>query len=102
MKTAMKSSLFYTSLAVTGLCFILSVTLVCMGASSRGLNQQLELRRNQYDSQQGQINAGTTIGNQLGPSVLHDLDALSKEDAAIKTLLKKHGYNPDESPAGKK
>ena len=89
----MKPSHFYTSVALSGLCVVLSLTLFILGSSTRSQQAQLQKLQAQYQTQQDQINAGITIGQQVGPNLLKDVASFS-DDAALKAVLAKHGYNP--------
>lgn len=89
----MKSSHYYTSLALSGLCAVLTLTIFAMGRSIRGLQSEIQKLQTQYQTQQEQINAGVTISQQVGPNLIRDM-ASFPDDAAMKAVLSKHGYNP--------
>ena len=88
----MKPSHFHTALALSAGCAVLSLALFIMGISARGLQGDLQKLQTQYQTQQEQINAGLTISQQVGPNLLKDM-ASFPEDAAMKAVLAKHGYN---------
>lgn len=89
----MKPSHYHTSLALSAVCAVLSLTLFIMGISARGLQNDLQKLQAQYQTQQEQINAGVTISQQVGPSLLKDMASIT-DDAGMKAVLSKHGYNP--------
>ena len=89
----MKPSHYNISLALSVLCAILSLTLFIMGISARGLQSDLQKLQAQYQTQQEQINAGLTISQQVGPNLLKDMASVT-DDAGMKAVLSKHGYNP--------
>ena len=89
----MNSNQFYTSIGLAGLCAILSLALLILGGSARGLQTDLQMLQAQYQTQQEQINAGITISQQVVPNLFKDLSS-HPENAAIKALLEKHGSNP--------
>lgn len=89
----MKPSHYHTSLALSAGCAVLSLTLFAMGISTRGLQNDLQKLQAQYQTQQEQINAGVTISQQVGPSLLKDMASFA-DDAGMKAVLSKHGYNP--------
>ena len=70
-----------------------NLTLFIMGISARGLQNDLQKLQAQYQTQQEQINAGVTISQQVGPSLLKDMASIT-DDAGMKAVLSKHGYNP--------
>ena len=89
----MKPSHYHTSLALSAVCAVLALTLFIMGISARGLQTDLQKLQVQYQTQQEQINAGVTISQQVGPNLLKDMASLT-DDAGMKAVLSKHGYNP--------
>ena len=114
----MKSLPFLLSTAATGLCLVLTIWLAILGGSGRGVQsalqvlqqevqaqqQTLETKQQELQTQQEQINAGTTISQQVGPALLRDMATLSMKNEKMKLLLSRHGYNvefkPDEAKPG--
>jgi hypothetical protein len=88
----MKPSYYYTSLALSALCAILSLSVLILGSSTRHLQSDVQKLQAQYQNQQEQINAGVTISQQVGPNLLKDMASVT-DDAAMKAVLAKHGYN---------
>ena len=95
----MKPVHFYISTALAALCLVLSFTLFILGNSTRNRQAELQKLQAQYQTQQEAINTGITIGQQIGPNLLKDMAALT-DDAAMKAVLAKHGYNTDAAPGG--
>ena len=89
----MKPSHYYTSLALSVLCAVLSLTLFIMGSAARSLQSDLQKLQAQYQTQQEQINASVTIREQIVPNLFKDM-ASFPEDAAMKAILSKHGAPP--------
>ncbi|RYD83471.1 MAG: hypothetical protein EOP84_07840 [Verrucomicrobiaceae bacterium] len=97
----MRSSQFYISTALAGLCLILSIWIIFAGSANQKLQAELSKQQQQLQTQQEQINAGNVISQQVGPSILRDMATVSVEDQAMKDLLAKHGYtvNVQATPA---
>ena len=93
----MKRSHFYTSAAISALCLILSLSLFILENSARNRQAELQKLQAQYQTQQEQINAGVTMSQQIGPNLLRDMASFT-DDAAMKAVLVKHGYNPGAAP----
>ena len=93
----MKPSQFHTSLALSAVCAALSLTLFILGNLTHGQQAGLQKLQAQYQAQQEQINAGIAISQQVGPNLLKDMASFT-DDAAIKAILAKHGYNPGTNP----
>lgn len=103
------------SVAAAGLCLALSVWFFF--ATSQNQTLQTELQRKQQtlqtltqavqlqqqnmQAQQEQINAGTTLAQQVGPAVLKDLGtvAIQNKNEKIRSLLLKYGVTISEAPA---
>ena len=86
----MKPNQYYTSIGVASLCAVLSLALLILGSTSRGLQLDVQKLQIQYQSQQEQINAATTISQQIIPNLFKDMASL-KDNAAMKAILQKHG-----------
>ena len=86
----MKPSQYYISIGVASLCAVLTLALLILGGTSRGLQLDVQKLQLQYQTQQEQINAGATISQQIIPNLFKDMASL-KDDAAMKALLQKHG-----------
>ncbi len=97
----MRSSQFYISTALAGLCLILSIWIIAAGSANQRLQTELTQQQQKLQAQQEQINAGNVISQQVGPNILRDMAMVSVEDQAMKDLLAKHGYtvNVQATPA---
>ena len=93
----MKPSHFYTAAAISALCLILSLSLFILENSTRNRQAELQKLQAQYQTQQEQISAGVTMSQQIGPNLLRDMASFT-DDAAMKAVLVKHGYNPGAAP----
>ena len=95
----MKPVHFYTATALAALCVILSFSLFILENSARNRQSELQKLQAQFQTQQEQISTGITIGQQVGPNLLKDMAAVT-DDAAMKAVLARHGYNPDAAQGG--
>lgn len=93
----MKPSHFHTSIAISAMCLALSLTLFLLGNSTRHQQADFQKLQAQYQTQQEQINVGITMSQQIGPNLLRDMASFT-DDAAMKAVLVKHGYNPGAAP----
>jgi hypothetical protein len=100
----MKSAQYYILIVLTTACIVLSIAAIVVGNSNQQLQEELQ-------RQQTQINRGTTM-QQVGTNIVRDIAQLSVEDAELRQLLTKHGFNvqvaqptpaasPAEAPAPK-
>ena len=95
----MKPTHYYIAVALAALCLVLSLTLFFLGSSTRSQQADLQKLQAQYQTQQEQINAGLTISQQVGPNLLRDMASVT-DDAGMKAVLSKHGYNPTATQGG--
>lgn len=95
----MKPTHYYISVALAALCVVLSLTLFILESSTRNRQAELQKLQAQYQTQQEQINAGITISQQVGPNLLRDMASVT-DDAGMKAVLSKHGYNPAAAQGG--
>ena len=93
----MKPTHFHTSIAISAVCLALSLILFILGHSTRNQQGDLQKLQAQYQTQQEQISAGVTMSQQIGPNLLRDMASFA-DDAAMKAVLVKHGYNPETAP----
>ena len=93
----MKPTHYYIALALAALCLVLSLTLFFLGSSTRNQQADFQKLQAQYQTQQEQINVGITMSQQIGPNLLRDMASFA-DDAAMKAVLVKHGYNPNAAP----
>ena len=93
----MKPSHFHLSLALSSVCLALSLVLFLLGNSTRHQQAGLQKLQAQYQTQQEQISVGMTLSQQIGPNLLRDMASFT-DDAAMKAILLKHGYNPGATP----
>lgn len=91
---------FYISVAASALCLILSLVVFAVGNSNHTLQMEaqkqqkaLQAQQQVLQEQQQEINAGNQISQQIGPSLLRDMAAVSVKNTKMKDLLAKHGYN---------
>jgi hypothetical protein len=56
------------------------------------LRRKIIQQQTAIQAQQEQLNRGTQIAQQIGPSLLRDLAAASAKNERLKGLLGKHGY----------
>ena len=87
----MKPPHFYIAVAISALCFLLSITVILLGNSNQKLQNALQKQQTQLQSQQEEINRGNA-GQQVGSNILRDMATVSVDDKAMKDVLAKHGY----------
>jgi hypothetical protein len=83
---------FYVSVAASCVCLVLSIVLFTFGGINQGLQIEVQKQQQALQVQQGQINKGNEISQQIGPSLLRDMATVSVKDEKMKELLAKHGY----------
>ena len=93
----MKPSQYHTTIAISAVCLALSLALFILGNSTRNQQADFQKLQAQYQTQQEQINVGITMSQQIGPNLLRDMASFT-DDAAMKAVLVKHGYNPNAAP----
>ena len=86
----MKPNQYYISISVASLCAVLTLALLILGSTSRGLQLDVQKLQIKYQTQQDQINAGSTISQQIIPNLFKDMGSL-KDNAGMKAILQKHG-----------
>src|SRR6187399_2593033 len=92
----MKSSHFFVAVGLAASCFILSITLVFLGVRSHGLQADVQRLQAQVQTQQEQINGGSTV-SRIAPALVREMVAMSADNPAMKALLGRHGFNPSGS-----
>ena len=92
----MKPNQYYTAIGLASLCAVLSLALLILGSTTRGVQMDLQKLQVQYQLQQDQINAATTISQQIIPNLFKDMGSL-KDNAGMKAILQKHGGAPPEN-----
>ncbi len=86
----MKASQFYLSVAIGGVCLILSIALIALGQSNQRLQTQIQ-------HQQEEINRGQT-SSQVLQNLLRDLAEASVKNDKIKQVLARNGYTVSARP----
>ncbi|HEX8297252.1 MAG TPA: hypothetical protein VF593_13190 [Chthoniobacteraceae bacterium] len=108
----MKTLPFILSISASALCLVLGIWLFILGRGNlqqqgdlqklqqeaQAQQQVLQTKQQQAQAQQEQINAGTTISQQVGPALLRDMAVASTKNEKMKSLLTKHGYNVELKP----
>lgn len=89
----MKPSHYYASMAVSGACLLLSLSLIVRGCSNNSVQQEIQKQQTQLQGQQETINSGQAISQQIGPNLLRDMAEAAVTDPPMKALLAKHGYS---------
>ena len=88
---------YYIAVGLGGVCAVLGLVLLILGASSRSLEVELRTLQAKFEAQQEHINTAITISQQIIPNLFGDLGKYP-EDVAFKALLAKHSGGP---PPGK-
>jgi hypothetical protein len=100
----MKPPQFYSAIALTAICLLLSVAVIVLGRGGQAAQMHLQQRQSeiQVELQQRQleVNKGS-MSNQVGTSILQDMAASSVTNPKMKEVLAKNGYNVTVNPESK-